>query len=626
MRYILKLLLVSVISLWIIGCGTSGSGGTPVSLAVETQKSILNSSKDEIGIDFSVKSNYSTNVGVNLSNLSISVTPCKVDEVIFSPSEIVFDETTSEKSVYANVKFLEPCTPTFYSLKGESLLYLDNKTNEVEFISTEQELNPEENQTATPITPIDNNITIENNESNENNESSTDTINYAIKFSLEDEEPIKFNLEDKKSFKLGLIDKDTGAYITDSQLDKITVTSKQSKLLKVFDTDSNTIPSAELIYEYKNHNTIYVQTYTNSGLVDIDISIEYHNAKGNIETIQKTYSALVMSGPPTTFSINDNGVIYNFSDKWFEHTYLISATDKYNNPVNISSTIYVNAITDFTRDTNGKPILYGKFGALKGNLMSDKENKKATLEVNESIFDNIDYNRDYALVFGDIHSYEALGKWDIDKDLSSSTALIFSDIYNGESHNSLGFAVGHNYMEEICNPSYREWHLKIDSTDGKYILDKEGKTKVTVKYPAEYLYGKLGAISVNFLGKNPETDQILKSGEVYFDVWNNVEGLEAESYKVSKGTGTQIYRHYGVINTGTGDKFSLKNSHFSCKVESTDVNGTSTFIGKNTIIRDASQCGVNGEHSYIEYSVTALPDKDGTISFSECFVDGISTF
>jgi len=622
MKYILKITSSILILLFMFGCGTDGSNNSVESLlSIETQKSTINEAKDEMGIDFLVKSTYSSNVGINLSDLDISVTPCKVEQVFFSPSKIIFDKSINEKNAHATVRFKEACTPTSYSLKGTTLLSLDNKTNKVEFTSAEQVISLEENQTVATTIPVDINISTDNNDTNN---SSSDTINYSIKFSLESQGIMKFNLEDKKSFQVALIDKDTGNFIADSQIDKITVTSKQSKLLKLFDADTNTIASEKLIYESKNDNTIYIQTYTNSGLADIDIKIEYHNSKGNLESIQKTYATIVLSGPPTTFSINDDGVIYNFSDKWFEHKYLISATDKYNNLVNISPTIYVNAMTDFTKDTSGKPILYGKFSTLKGNIISDKENKKATLEVTNSIFDNIDYDRDYALVFGDIHSYEALGKWDINQDLSSNTTLYFSDTYNGESHNNLGFAVGHNYIEEICDSSYREWHLKIDSSDGSYVLDKEGKAKVTVKYPAEYIYGKLGAISVNFLGKNPETNKILKSGEVYFDVWNNVEGLVGDSYKILKGTGTQIIRHYGVIDTGTEDKFSLKNSHFSCKVEVTDA-----ILGKrsqNIIIKDASQCGNIGETSYLEYEVTALDDKDGSITFSDCYVDGTPIF
>ena len=104
-----------------------------------------------------------------------------------------------------------------------------------------------------------------------------------------------------------------------------------------------------------------------------------------------------------------------------------------------------------------------------------------------------------------------------------------------------------------------------------------------------------------------------------------VEGLEGDTITIPKGTGTQTIRHYGSINTGTGDKFVLKNSHFSCLVEAVDTAGIA-YLGRNTIITDVSQCGGSGEHSYIEYNVTALPDTDGKVTFSKCYVDGIPNF
>ena len=624
MNNLFKIGVFFLLVLGVVGCGssTTNMGTTGTSLVVETQKSTITKEQDEMGIDFSIKNNYNSDVGVNLSNLEISVTPCSVEQVLFSPSEIIFDEGIDEINVHATVRFQEACTPTSYLLNGIALLSLNDRTNEAIFSSPEQEVTPEENEVitvpTTPTTPVDTNNT-------DNNESSSDTINYSIKFSLTNEEVMKFNLEDKKSIQVALIDKDTENFISNEKIISFKIISKQENLLKLFDASVHPVPSSLLSYEKTNNITVYAQTYTRSGLADIDVEIEYLNAKGTTEKIRKTYSTMIMSGPPTAFSINDDGVTYNFATKWFEHKYLISATDKYNNHINISPTIYVNAMTDFVKDSSGKPVLYGKFGTLHGNLIGDKDTNKAHLDVNSSVFTNIDYNRDYALVFGDINSYEALGKWDINQDLSSDTTLYFSDIYNGEDYNGLGFAVGHNYMEEICDSSYREWHLKINSTDGKYVLDKEGKTTVIVKYPAQYLYGKLGAISVNFLGKNPKTDKILKSGEVYFDIWNNVEGLEGDTITIPKGTGTQIIRHYGSINTGTEDKFALKNSHFSCLVEAVDTAGVA-YVGRNTIITDSSQCGGSGEHSYIEYKVTALPDKDGTVTFSKCYVDGIPNF
>jgi hypothetical protein len=166
-----------------------------------------------------------------------------------------------KKNVHAVVRFKEACTPTSYSLKGTSLLSLDGRTNEVAFGSPVQEISPEENQTI--ITTPDTNTSHENNDTNE---SSVDTINYGIKFSLEDEAIMKFNLEEKKSIQVSLIDKDTNNFILSDKIISFKIISKQNNLLKLFDSTENTVPSGIVSYEKTNNIVVYAQTYTRSGL------------------------------------------------------------------------------------------------------------------------------------------------------------------------------------------------------------------------------------------------------------------------------------------------------------------------------------------------------------------------
>ena len=629
MKYFFKVSFAMFMMILLVGCGGSSSSDSSSSLTIETKKSEINDLQDEMGIDFSVKSNYGSNVGVSLSDLEISVTPCEIKQVAFTPSEVVLDESREEQDVHAHVEFEEACTPSSYALKGTTLLSLDGKTNEVDFDSTLQEVTP--NQTdlgvTTPVIP-DNNETDNNN--SENNESSIDTINYAINFSLEDEEVMKFNLDDKKSFTLALIDKDSENYISDKQIDKITVTSKQPKLLKLFDANANAVASEEIVYENQNYSVIYVQTYTYSGLADIDVRIEYRNTKGNAEVIQKTYSTMVLSGPPTAFSINSAGVSYNSETKWFENKFLISAVDRYNNIVNISPTIYVSAMTGFTRDSSGKEILYGNFGNVEGKLNVDEESKEASFEANSTIFDNIDVNRDYLYVFGNIDAYEALGKWDIDSYESShtDTTLALSEAFNGENHDKLGFALGHNYLIDPGSSESGEWQVKIDSTDGKYQLDEEGKAFVTLKFPP-YLVGKRTALAVNFLGKTPETGKILRSGEVKFKTLSSFEGVHApESIIIESGTigsVTEIKKFY--INTGTSDKWQVLNSHVGCITNSTNLNIVD--LTQNTIVSTVEEFKANG-NSYVAYwnleVELANSTEDGMLSFSDCQVSTLPLF
>jgi hypothetical protein len=622
--------LFLILALVACGEGTSSSDGSASSLYIETQKSQLNSDKSEMGIDFSVTNGYSDGVDINLKELAIKVTPCKIKQVVFSPSEVALSSSGEKQDVHAIVEFKNSCTPTSYILQGKTLLTLDGKSNELKFNSPLQEVIPEENQIITPSTTPVEEVPESDTNSSESNESSVDTINYAIKFSLEDEEVMKFNLEDKKSFKVALIDRNTGNYIADSQIDKITVTSKQPKLLKLFDADTNSVASEELTYNNKNYSTIYVQTYKYSGLADIDIRINYRNRKGNAETIQKTYSTMVLSGPPTAFSINSAGVSYNFETKWFENKFLISAFDRYNNIVNISPTIYVSAMTGFARDSSGKEVLYGNFGDVEGKLNVDKDSKIATFEANSTVFDNIDVNRDYLYVFGKVDDYEALGKWDIDSYESShtDTKLTLSEAFNGENHTKLGFVLGHNYLVDPGSSESGEWQVKIDSTDGKYQLDAEGKAFVTLKFPT-YLVGKRTALAVNFLGKTPETGKILRSGEVKFKTLRSFEGVHSpDPISIEEGTiGSVIVSRDFYINTGTGDKWRVLNSHVNCITKENNVR--IVRIIENKLVSTIEEFIANRK-SYGAYWSLELALKDttkgGSLSFDECQVKNLPLF
>ena len=148
MRNLFKISTFLLLVLGVVGCGSSSTnGGASSSLIVETQKSTINEAKDTMGIDFSVINNYDSRVGVNLSSLDITVTPCKVEDVTFEPNEIILDENITEKRVHAKVIFKEECTPTSYLLKGTTLLSLEGRTNEINFGSAEQELIPDKEPT-----------------------------------------------------------------------------------------------------------------------------------------------------------------------------------------------------------------------------------------------------------------------------------------------------------------------------------------------------------------------------------------------------------------------------------------------------------------------------------------------
>ncbi len=112
-------------------------------------------------------------------------------------------------------------------------------------------------------------------------------------------------------------------------------------------------------FENKNDIDLYIQTYNKSGLVDLKVDVTYINNRGEEYDLNKTLSLTILSGEPMAFSINGVGTVYNPDTKWFEQKFLISASDKYNNIVNIASKINISAMAGFVKNGRGERLLFG---------------------------------------------------------------------------------------------------------------------------------------------------------------------------------------------------------------------------------------------------------------------------
>ncbi len=613
MKNIFNLFSISLIGLLFLGCGSVTTSQSDVT--VNATKSTLGEGNKNLSIDLLLTNNYASTVEVELKDLLLNVSPCVIEHSSLNPSSVSF-ETQRNITLTAELLFKDSCIPKSYTLEGTSVLTLDEKTREIPFYSSREEIN---------ATEFINN-SIENNESSidtNSSETNTDTINYSIDFSLDKESPMKFALNDKRSFFLKLLDQEFKSVVPSERIIKMEIKSKQPNIVKVFDANAQTTPTNVLSYEKENDLVIYMKTFTRSGLADIDVKIDYLNSQGKREHIEKTYAVLVMSGPPTAFSINSAGVSYNSETKWFEHKYMISGVDRYNNIVNISPTIYVSAISGLARDKSGKELLYGKFGEVKGTLNPEDGTFKAT----KSVFDNIDLNRDSLFVFGDVTQYEALGKWDIDPYSDSADTLKLAEVFNGKTQSNLGFMVGHNYLDDISSSSNKEWQVKIDSSDGKYQLDEEGKAFVTLKYPP-YFIGKRIAFAVNFLGKTPETDTILRSGEVEIMTARNLNGVKSPEAITIEANGTiPPQTVFFEIDTGTEDRFFVRNSQVRCDIEAKNIKWN--VLSENKISSTVQEYIANGSNDAAYWALDLeLIDlsKSGTFTFKECNVASLPSF
>ena len=582
------------------GCGSgdvNGSVNSDNSIEVYTNRSLIDDKHKEFYMEFFIKNEYVDDVGVELSNISIDLNSCRVDDSSFSVDTLVFNKKGEKEKVGYRANFLKPCVPTGFNLNADVLLTFNGTKNTIIYKSNR-----------VPI-EIDGNIT---------HEDITSIFDYGVILKPKDSEP-KIGLNSKKRYKLSVVNLDSNRSVITDRVHRITISTTDPSKLKLIDPNNyindRGEPKELLKFENMNDIDLYIQTYNKSGLVDLKVDATYTNNRGEVYDLNKTLSLTILSGEPMAFSINGVGTTYNHETKWFEQRFLISASDKYNNIVNIASKINVSAMAGFVKNSRGERLLFGKYSSIKGEILADRETHQAEFRVNSPLLSNIDPTRDFLFLFGDVQNSEALGKWDIDSYSDSESNLKLIDSYYGDNHSNLGFAIGHNYLGEICSSESKEWELEIDSADGVYQLDDRGKAYVTLKFPP-YMIGKKIALSVNFSGREK------RSGEVHFETLHNFEGVKVpDAISIESNTTSVIDVFIPFeIDTGTEDRFWVKNARVVCDYEIENIKILS--FEENHEIKSIGDCGnESGEIAYWKMKL-ALENisKSGTFTFNECQV------
>ncbi len=452
-----------------------------------------------------------------------------------------------------------------------------------------------------------------------------DKINYDIEFTPQNQ-AYNLGIGMQKTAQIKLVDGDTGETIDQNRVLNLSVTSKDPTVLKLAQENGG-LPDESVSLEKQNDVSILlVADEQNSGLAPLVVKITYVNLNGIEKTIEKTFSVTVLAGPPTAFSINSAGISYNFKTKQFEHKFIIQAVDNSGNHPGSKGIINVSAMAGFAKDNAQREMLYGKYAKQDDGISStlSSVNGKGRIAI-EGIApfdaDHIDTKRAFVAVFGDVNTYEANGKWNIESILSSNT-LDFSNQYLGGDYAGLGMAVGYNYREKFCTSAYEESVVLVDSSDGKYTLDSNGTAFVTLKFDS-YMIGKRTAVLVNMIGYDPQTKELKRSGEVHFTTEHFVENLKGKTLKIPKGSTDYSAVITGKIDTGTVDEYTLRNSRFSCEIE---LDNAHIVSGSLVIQNDPASCEYGGA-AYFGYHVAAdKNDTDGSITFTKCQVQAEPTF
>ncbi len=383
-----------------------------------------------------------------------------------------------------------------------------------------------------------------------------------------------------------------------------------------------------IISKGQNPITFNVKSNTVSGLIPIEINMNFIDANAIEKNISKTVNITVFSGPPTAMSISFSGVEHDKDRaKYVEH-FAITATDMYGNRVNTSPTIATGAIIGYTVDgsnainnptiSTNKRLYFGKYDTNEqGTITPTDGTNKATFTLTpdgSERFQYIDPYNDKLVIFGEGYKYEALGKWDFD--MVDSYTMQLKDNYFGTQRDKLFFATGNNKRQDPCDDDGKEYigFASVDSNGSK--LDSEGTAKVSLKYDYD-LTGKDIMLWVNLSGYQADTKSTTRIGDVQR---HTLRGFgEKGSYSLySTPTGgyklkkfTSGYARFDIWHSDAPERY--RNSHFEWSLSDGSSCGYKVIDSSN---RDFDLIYFNYDTNKT-FTTNTYPSDDMNVSFRD---------
>ncbi|HIE02556.1 MAG TPA: hypothetical protein EYP59_20100, partial [Thiotrichaceae bacterium] len=159
-------------------------------------------------------------------------------------------------------------------------------------------------------------------------------------------------LQTMKTFTLYLKD-DQGTPVDDADITQIDIESKNTLVGKLVDTANGGANVSILTFNGANavnSKSFPVQTYTLSGLLPIEITVNFNDANGVSKKLTINMNIVVFSGPPTAMSISYAGVEQNSTTAKYIEKFAVTVTDSYNNPVNTKPYVAVGAMVEYAVD------------------------------------------------------------------------------------------------------------------------------------------------------------------------------------------------------------------------------------------------------------------------------------
>jgi len=435
------------------------------------------------------------------------------------------------------------------------------------------------------------------------------TIIASYKIVSSNAEDVEMNLESIKSISYTVYD-DTETKLSDDVMTSITVTSLNPSLVKLSDSLGNDNLDTLTLAD-KNTISVNLSSNTKSGLAPLKVETTFTDANGDEQNLTEVYSIVILSGPPTAMSLSYAGTSQDSEHAKFIEDWVLTVTDKYNNLVNTKPTISTGMIVGYAQSsaptsTNIANYLYST-PPRGGSLVNATPDEFHA--VDSSVFNNVDFDHDYLVTFGNGYTYDASGKWDIE--INSANVVNLVESYDGLDTSDLGFAVGNNYRQDTCSFG-DEWVANVYPENSNYILDGNGSVILKAEYDY-YLVGKDAMLWVNLIGQ--ANNEMVRVGEAKKVTLRGL-GLTGESYAISKGFQGLI--RLEVLISETAEYY--KNANFGYHVEVTADDTNWTISGSSMTDGNITDCTLNSGVGYVDVNVTDPAGGEGSVSLTNVLV------
>jgi hypothetical protein len=290
----------------------------------------------------------------------------------------------------------------------------------------------------------------------------------------------------------------------------------------------------------------------------------------------------VISGPISALSINYLSTNYDSDNGLFIEKYAVHAVDKYSNPANAGSKIYVGAV-------NGMKIKVDR----NGTIGYDSDNDKTDFNVTDVNLTEANVSEDDTLIVlanKDRLDGSYLGGWTI-KELVDDNQTTLNEKYSGELTNLLNYVIGDEKRYDSCAETTRV--IDFNSTDGSYEVNSNGIAYITAKYDP-YLVGK----TITFYANSDSKERV---------------GVAIK--RILFGTGIV---DPGSLSCEAGDDNKNCKLTFGFDLEDSDEDLQNTLLAHTFVIEtdNGGECNISYESSYTDcagnYEVNVSVEKNNT--------------